>query len=171
MHRAAHALVEAVLAREDLGVSTVYQPGYGERARIGKLGACLDRSQRGAIHVAFHDIQQALFIELPNGGKTLGQDFAMAAVRAEDEILRLEVKALPDGSRFLPDGQVGWSCVRIAEAAIGAFLFEAVERRLELANQDHVAVDVNELIARVESGLGLRVGDVSVDRNLRRAYG
>ena len=65
-----------------------------------------------------------------DGGQPLGQEFAMAAVRSQYEVMRVQMQALPDGGRLLPDRQVRRAGMAVADAAIQAVLLEAVQRGL-----------------------------------------
>ena len=72
------------------------------------------------------------------------------------------------GCRLLADGQVGRSLVLVGDALVDAFLLDAVEHGLELADEDHVPVDAHQVGAPVLALLLGRVGHVAVDGNFRR---
>ena len=60
-------------------------------------------------------MEQGLIGELGDGGKALGQDLSVAAMRAVDVVIHAEKVRLADSGGFLPDGEVG-------RAAVGTFL-------------------------------------------------
>ena len=134
-----------------------------------RLGQTFDHAQRRAVQVGLHDLHQGVVAQLGDGREALGQDLAVAAVRAEDEIVGRQVEGHADRRRFLADREVGRAAVVVLDAFVDAFLLDAVEHGLELADGDHVAVDAHQVVRAILLGLGLRVGHVGVDRNLGRA--
>jgi hypothetical protein len=102
------------------------------------VGDLLGGAERLAAQEALHDRLDPLGRQPPGRGQALGQDLAVAAVRAEDLVLRIERRALPHGRRLLADGEVGRAAVVVGDPAPGAGRLEGVEHALELADDDHV---------------------------------
>ena len=91
----------------------------------------------------------------------------MAAVGAKDEVVGRQVVGLPHGRRFLADGEVRRARVVVLDALVDAFLLDAVQHGLELADHDHVPVDAHQVGRAVGRPLHHRVGHVGVQGNLR----
>ncbi len=89
---------------------------------------------------------QLVLAQLGDGGEALGEDLAVAAVRAEDVVLGAQEIGLADGGRFLADRQVRRAPVVVLDALVVAFLLDAVEHGLELADDRHVAVDAHQVL-------------------------
>ena len=80
----------------------------------------LGDAQGLAAEEALHDRDELLLRKLARGREALGEDLAVAAVRAEDEVLRLEARALAHRRGLLADGQVGRALVVVLDAVPGA---------------------------------------------------
>ena len=65
----------------------------------------------------------------------------MAAMAAEDVVLRLQRQGRADGRRLLPDREMRRALVGIGDALVGAGRLEARQHGLELAHDHHVAED------------------------------
>ena len=168
MHGAAQALVEAGGAGEDLGQRAVEHVVDGQLLDAAAVGELLDDAQRRAVHVALHDRGQRVVAQLLDGREALGQDLAVAAMRAEDEVVGRQVVGLSDHRRLLADGEMGRATMVVFDALVDALFLDAVEHGLELANDDHVAIDAAQILRPVLGDLRRRVGDIDVDGNLRR---
>ena len=168
VHRAAHALVEAGSAGEDLGQRAVKGEIEGHLSDAAAREG-LDDSQHRAVQVGLHDLGQRGVVQLGDGGEALGQDLAVAAVRAKDEVVGRQVVRLADRGRFLADGEVRRAAVVVLDALVDAFLFDAVQHGLELADGEHVAIHPYQVLAAVAARLGGRVRLIAIDRNLRRS--
>ena len=87
MHRAAHAPVETRKAAENLRQRAEEQIVDGQLLHAGLGCELLDDAQGVAVQVALHDPLQLGLAQLLDGGQALGQDLAVAAMGAEDEVL------------------------------------------------------------------------------------
>ena len=68
----------------------------------------------------------------------------MAAVRAEYKVLRAEVQALPHNRRFLADREMRRAAMLALDALPGALALDVLQHGLELANEQHVAIDAQQ---------------------------
>ena len=69
----------------------------------------------------------------------------MGAVAAEDEVVGIQAVSHADGSGLLSGGQVGGTGVVVGDAVVAARGLDEIEHRLELADGEHVAVDMEEV--------------------------
>ena len=80
-------------------------------------------------------------------GQALGENFAVAAVGTEGEVVYVELKRLADSGRFLPDGQDGpgpGGCIRCPRTSPVVLI-----RLIMVSNsrsRQHISVDVQELL-------------------------
>ena len=96
----------------------------------------------------------------------LGEDLAVAAVRAEDEVVDAELDGLADGRGLLAHRQVGRAHVVVLDALPAAGDLDGVEHGLELADRDHVVEHRDEAVGAMALLLGSEVHRVLVDRDL-----
>ena len=165
MHGAAQAAVEAGLAGEDLGHGAVEQEVDGDVLYI-LVGLVLDDLIGLAVQEVLHDVQKLFVGQLFDGGKALGQDIGMGAVGAEDEVVHVQMERLAHGGRLLTHGQVRRAGMVVGHAVVFAGLFDEVDHRLELAQGQHVAIDVDKLLLGEVAQLVLDGLFVLVDRNV-----
>jgi len=90
----------------------------------------------------------------------------VAAVRTENEVVRVQVKALAYGGRFLSDREVRGTEMVVGDGLIGAFSLDTVEHGLEFTNVDHVAIDADQTVATENLCLAARIWLVGVDRDI-----
>ena len=105
--------------------------------------------------------------QLGDGRQALGDEFAMAAVAAEDVVGRIERQRRADGRSLLADGEMRGPSIGEGDVLIAALGLEGAEHRLELADDHHVAEDLDQrlLAARLALfGKGPRIG---MQRDLR----
>ena len=57
-------------------------------------------------------------LESPDGREALGQDLAVAAVRAVDVVVRRQREGHADGGRFLADGEMRGSEMIVGDALV-----------------------------------------------------
>ena len=145
VHGAAQAAVEAGLAGEDLAHRAVKQEVDGQILDGGVL-ALFHHGERLAAEEVLHDVEQLVIREFFNGRQTLGEDVAVGAVGAEDEVVDVEVEGLADSGRFLADAQMGRAGMGVGNAAILAGGLDGLDHRLKLTQNQHVAIDVEELL-------------------------
>jgi hypothetical protein len=144
MHRAAEAAIEPGFPREDFAVRAIAEKAPCQLLnRTGE--AFLNRAQKRAVRVGAHDLEQVVVAQLSNGGKALGENLAVAAVRAEDVVVGRERKRHPDRRRFLPDREMGRPGMGVGDPLVRAFRLDLLQRRLELANAAHVLPDVQQI--------------------------
>ena len=165
VHGAAEAPVEACLAGERLGDGAV------EDEVLGQVGGAvvadlLGEGERLTVEERLHDVLDLRGVELAGRGEALGEDLAVAAVRAEQEVLRVELRGLADDGRLLPDREVCGAAVVVLDAVPRAGGLDRVEHGLELPHGDHVVQDVDEPLLAVLVELGGEVRPVLVDRDL-----
>ncbi len=170
VHRPAQPAVEAGGAREDLAVGPVDEEP--ERQPFDRPAVtALDRTEQGAVRVGLHDGLELAIAELPDRGKALREDLAVAAMGSEDVIVGRQRKRHPHCRRLLPDRQMGRPGMVVGHALVGALGLDLLKRRLELPNSAHVPPDVQQILDRVLLELlrdGLVVG---VERNLGETDG
>ena len=95
-------------------------------------------------------------LSLPDRRKALGQDLAVAAVRAEDVVVGRQRERHADRRRLLPDREVRRSGVVVRDALVRALGLDLVEDRLELPDGAHVLPDVQEIFAECAWSIRLR---------------
>ena len=100
VHGAAESAIEAGFAREDLAVRAVDEEAQGQALHRPAV-SLLDGPQQRAIAVGPHDLHQLRIAQLADGGKSFGQDLAVAAVRAEDMVVGRQART-PCRPRRLP---------------------------------------------------------------------
>ena len=145
VHGAAQAAVEAGLAGEDLGHGAVEQEVDGD-VLDAVVGLVLDDRIGLAVQEVLHDVQKLLVGQLFDGGKALGQDVGVGAVGAEDEVVHIQVEGFADGGRLLAHGQVRRAGMVVGNALVFAGLLDQVDHGFELAQGQHVAIDVDKLL-------------------------
>ena len=165
MHRAAQAAVEAGLAGEDLGEGAEEDEVLGEVLRVLVVDL-LGVGQGLAAEEALHDALKLALIHLVHGRVALGEDLAVGAVRAEDEVIGRQHVALADVGALLADAQVGGAGVVVLDAFPGAGLLDGVEHRLEGTHDDHVVEHLDHALVAVAGEFGLTVEGVLVDGDL-----
>ena len=165
VHRAAQATVEAGLAGEDLGEGAEEDEVLGEVLRVLVVDL-LGVGQGLAAEEALHDALKLRLVHLVHGRVTLGEDLAVGAVRAEDEVIGRQHVALADVGGLLADTQVGGAGVVVLDAFPGAGLLDGVEHRLEGAHDDHVVEHLDHALFAVAGDLGVTVEGVLVDGDL-----
>ena len=165
VHRAAQAAVEAGLAGEDLGEGTEEDEVLGEVLRVLVVDL-LGVGQRLAAEEALHDALELALVHLVHGRVALGEDLAVGAVRAENEVIGRQHVALADVGGLLADTQVGGAGVVVLDAFPGAGLLDGVEHRLEGAHDDHVVEHLDHALFAVAGDLGVTVEGVLVDGDL-----
>ena len=89
-------------------------------------------------------------VELVYRGQTLGEYLAVAAVRAECQIVYIKRVSLADRRSLLSDGQVRRTGVVVCNAVVLALGLDLVEHRLELADDAHIAVDAQQIVLFIE---------------------
>ena len=145
VHGSAEAAVEAGLTGEDLCHCAVEQEVDGQILHGGVVELLNDR-QGLAVQEALHDVHQFLVGELLDGGQALGQDVGMGAVGAEDHVVHVQVEGFADGGGFLADGQMGRAGMVVGHAVVLAVDLDLIDHGLELAQGQHIAIDVQELL-------------------------
>ena len=144
VHTAAQTLVEARGAGENLGHGTVQQ-----EADAQFLGAALEaltgHGQRGAAPELLHHLLQLVFRQDLDGTQTLGQDFTVGTVAAEDEVVGGEVVGHTHGGSLLTGAQVGRTGIVVGYAIVAAGGFHQVEHGLKLPDYEHIPVNVLEI--------------------------
>ncbi len=164
VHRAAHALVQSRLAAEDFREGPVDQ--VIDRQIVGRaFRVLLDHPQAVAAKVAAHHLHQRGVIELLDGGKTLGQNLAVAAVAAVDVVVHVEQERLADGGRLLADREVRRALVVVFHALEVPTQLYLVEHVLERADELHVVLDADQVLAGIVRQLVLDRPVVLIDRD------
>ena len=77
----------------------------------------------------------------------------MAAMGAEDVVLGRQRKRHADCGGFLANGQMRRTQMVVAHALEDAFQLDLIQREFKLANDAHIAVDIEKLVPRVNGGL------------------
>ena len=150
VHRAAKSLVEAGFLGEDFSQRAVKQEV--DRGVLDRLALAfvelLDDFVGGATEELFHDLGQFGIRQLVDRREALGQDFTVAAVRTEDEVVDRQEIGLTNRRGFLPHRQVRRTRVVVFDAVVGIGRLDRVQHRLEFADIAHVAIDAQEVILR-----------------------
>ena len=162
MHRTAQAAVEARLAGEDLCEGAEEDEVLGQILRVLVVDL-LSVGEGLAAEEALHDALELALVHLVHGRVALGEDLAVRAVRAEDEVIGGEHKALTDVGALLADTEVGGAAVVVLDTLPLAGLLDGVEHRLEGAHDDHVVEHLDHAFFAVAGDLGLAVEGVLVD--------
>ena len=97
-----------------------------------------------------HYVVQLAVLELVYRRQTLCKNLAVAAVRAEGQVVYIERVSLTDGGSLLTDGEVSGSGVVVCNAVVFTLGLYLVEHRLELADDAHIAVDAEEIVLFIE---------------------
>ncbi len=166
VHRAAESLVEAGLPGEDLGEGSVHEEVGREFLDAVRLLLALDDAEDRAAEERFHRGHQFLVGQFFDRGKSLGEDFAVAAVRTENVVVLVEEVGLTDGGGFLAERQMRRSRMVVFYSGVGVRRLDRIEHGLELADDGHVPVNAEEIL-RLE--IRFFVGDrlvVLIDRNV-----
>ena len=87
-------------------------------------------------------------IQFLNRAETLSQDFSMAAVRPEDEIIDRKCISHTNGGSLLTDRKVSRTRVIVGNTAVLAGSFDQVQHGFKFANHHHVVVDTDQIIVR-----------------------
>jgi len=149
VHRIAETTGEADFAAEKLGHEAVEEKVDGELADIVLVWReGLDVAQEGATAERVHDVIKRLLVELADRRERPGEHLAVAAVRAEGEVVELQRIGLADGRGLLPDRQMGRTGIGILNAIVGLDGSDAGEHRLELADQPHVLKEMDQIGCR-----------------------
>ena len=166
VHAAAEAAIEAVALGENFCQRAVEREIDGEvlAARVAEFFDC---AQDASVEVAAHDAPELVDAEFVNGRQALGEDFTVAAVRTENQVVGRQPVRLPDGGALLSDRQMRRPAMVVGDAFPRPFFFNAVEHGLELAQDQHVAVHAQQAVAAVERCFGAGVRLVGVERNFR----
>ena len=145
VHASAQTLVEAGGAGENLGDCAVDEEADAEFLGVLALISLLGYFQGCSAPELFHDLLEFLFGEDLDAAQTLGEDFAVAAVAAEDEVVGVEIVSHTYGCSFLACGKVGRTGVVVFNTVVAARGLDQIEHGLELADGEHVAVDVQQV--------------------------
>jgi ribosomal protein L15E len=94
-----------------------------------------------------------------NRRETLGQDFTVGTVRAEDVIVRIEQIGLPDRRRLLTDREMRRTAVVVRNVLKVPLLLDRVEHLLERADDHHVALNPQQV----------RLGEIACGQLIRQA--
>ena len=171
MHRSAETAVEARGAREDLRKCAVEKEVDRKILHVALLIlTSLDRAKRHAVKEFLHYVVKLSVVELLDRGKTLCENFAVAAVGAEREIVDIEAVRLTDRGRLLTDRKVSGTGVVVLDAVVDALYLDLVEHRLEFADDAHIAVNAEEILLGVNCFLFLE-GLVVLTKRDRSEFG
>ena len=151
MHGAAQSAVEAGGAGEYFRKGAVKQEVYCKILNIALfLLAFLNYLEDVSAQEFFHNIVKLVIVKLLDGGKSFCKDLAVAAVRAEGEIVDVKAICLTDRACLLTDGQVCGAGVVIFYSVIYALGLYLVEHGLKLADNAHIAVDTQKIVFGIE---------------------
>ena len=154
VHRAAQAHVEAVLAREYLGHRAVEQEILRQLLDRA-LAAPGHHAQRRLARLLAHRGHKLVVVQLAYRAHALGEYLAVAAVRAEYEVVHVQVERLTDRAGLLAHRQVRRAGMVVRHAVVRALYLDRVYHALELAYEQHVVVYADELVAGVVAQLVL----------------
>ncbi len=146
MHTAAEALVEACCAGKDLSHRSVEEEVHSEILYAAPLEALFGHFEGLAAPELLHYLGKGVIVENLYRAQAFGQNLAVAAVAAEYEVVCGEVVRHTHSGRLLPHREVGGTGVVVLHAVVAAGGLDQVEHRLKLADGEHVAIDVLEII-------------------------
>ena len=106
MHGTTQSLVKTSLPCKYLGQRSINQEFKRQRLHITFVSFFND-AENAAIKEIFHDPVEGIIIQLLDGRKPLGQDFAMGTVRSEDVVVDIQLVGHAYSCSFLSDGEVG----------------------------------------------------------------
>ena len=151
VHRAAETAVKAGSSCKYLCKRTVEQE---VNRKLLDVAACvhvlLNDVQHRSAEKFLHYVVQLAVLELVYRGQTLGKYLAVAAVRAECQVVYIKRVSLTDGRSLLSDGEVSGTGVVVCNAVVLALGLDLVEHRLELADDAHIAVDAEKIVLFIE---------------------
>ena len=119
-----------------------------------------DDGQHGAAQKFFHYVVQLVVVQLMDGRKPLGDDLAVAAVRAEGIVAVVQAIRLADRRCLLTDGEVRGAGVVVVDAIVRVLGLDFVEHELKLADGAHVVVDAHEIVLGIKRLLILADRDI-----------
>ena len=144
VHRAAHAAVEAVRAHEDFRQQAEQQKGLGDSGFGLSADMSLDGIQKRPASITLHHAHEFGPWQLVDRRKSLGDEFAVAAMAAEDMVAGLERERRADRRAFLADREMRRPLVVVGDARIGAGRLQDGQHGLELADDHHVTERIDE---------------------------
>ena len=149
VHRAAHAVMEAVLTGEDLRDGAIQQEADGQLLDIRGIGKLLDSSQRLAAEEVLHDLHQLFIGQLVDAAQALGEDLGVRTVGAEGDVVLVQEVRFADAGGFLAIAQVGGAGIGGLNAVVVRLRLDLGEHMLKLTADGHVAVDADEVFLGV----------------------
>ena len=147
VHRSAKTAVEACSSCKNFGKRTVEKEVDCEILHVAlDFLSAFDNGKNGAVEEGFHYVVKLGIVEFLYRGKSLCDDFAVASVRAEGEVAVVKAVSLTDGGRLLTERKVSGAGVVVFNAVINALCFDFVEHGFKLADDSHVAINIDEIL-------------------------
>ena len=169
VHGAAQSALKAGVLREYLGENSVEQEVDRELLHAVVYHVSLDDLQHSAAAEILHCAVKLVFTELFNRSESFGEDVAVVAVRAEDEVPGVKRVSRSDRGRLLADREVSGSGVVVFDSVVDRVRLDLREHRLELAYHAHIAVNPQHVGFREELLLLLESLRVAVHRYILKA--
>ena len=145
MHGSAETLVESGGTSEDLSHCSVEEEAYAEL--LGGAGESLACHGYGSSAPELvHNLLEFLLRKDFDGAHTLGEDFAVGTMGTEDEVVGVEGVCHTDSGSLLAHGKVGRSRVVVCNSVVSAGGLHEVEHGLELADGEHIPIDIEKVL-------------------------
>ena len=168
MHRAAEALVKTGFLGKNLSQRTVnekFDRQLFDRKTAAAIGL-LDYFVSRAVEKILHDRKQILLIHLMNSGQSFGQNFTVAAMRAENIIVGSKQISLANRRSLLTHRQMRRAGIVVFEAVVCVCGLNRIEHGFEFTDQAHIGINPQEIVFSVESRFLLNGFTVLVDRDI-----
>ena len=144
VHRAAHAAVEAVCAHEDFRQQAKKQKCLADSGFGLSADMSLDGIQKRPASIILHQTHKFGPWQLVDRRKSLGDEFAVAAMAAVDMVAGLERERRADRRAFVADREMRGPLVIVGDARIRAGRLQDGQHGLELADDHHVTERIDE---------------------------
>ena len=151
VHGAAQTLVEAGGTCKDFSECAVEEEVLCQILDVA--GLCLlafDYLEDRTAEKFLHDVVQLCVFQLVDGGKTLRENFAVASVRTEREVVDIQAVCLTDGRGFLTDGKMRRTGVVVLYTVVFALNLDLIEHGFELTDGPHIVVDTEEILLGID---------------------
>ena len=155
VHGAAHTQMEAGLTSEDLRQCTVQDEADSQILGVLVATDLLGSTQALAFQEVLHNIHQLLVGHLVDGGQSLSQNFGVAAVRTECEVVLVQQVCLTDASCFLADRQVSGTGIGMVDAVVTTLGLDRVQHGLELTQNSHITENADQVFLGVTACIQL----------------
>ena len=138
--------VEPVCTPEDLADEPVEKEIRSEFADTVSAAVFLHDAQD--IRAGFQDFIKFGFTQRPDRAESPREEFAVTAVRPEDDVVAIERECHADGRRLLSGGEMRRAGVAVFDPVVVFDRADAVDHSLDFADVPHVEVDFLQFLRR-----------------------